>query len=441
MSEKKGFMEKLQAAILPIGNFLATQKHFASISAGLQTIVGITIIAAFVQIASTVVGMFAEGGALANLLGFSLAFAPGLQKILQMPYDMTMGLIAVITSFAIAYNLAKAYGMKQMNAGIVAMLMFLLVAAPVKTVILADGTTFTGLASTWLASTGLFTSILVSIASVEISHFAIKRNWVVRMPEVVPQFLQDSFSSMIPLLLNVIVIYGINVLLSLIGMDVPTIIFAVFAIPVTLVIGSVPGMFVVITFALLLWTVGVHGSMIVYPFLIPIMVGAITQNAELVAQGQAPLFNAVFLMGALGSVGGTGNTLGIALWAKFKAKSEQLKAIGNASYIPGFFGVNEPVIFGFPIAFNPLMAIPFILQGIVVGLIMLLLFKVGFLVPGFIMIMALMPMGVGEFFGTLSWKNALFPYLMLPVTLLVYLPFLNVYDKQLLEKEAAAKAQ
>ena len=82
----------------------------------------------------------------------------------------------------------------QLNTGIVAMLMFILVVAPLQTVALADGaSTFTGIATTWLGAPGLFTAILLSLASVEISYFAIKRNWVVRMPEVVPQFLQDSF--------------------------------------------------------------------------------------------------------------------------------------------------------------------------------------------------------------------------------------------------------
>ena len=75
MSEQNGFMGKLQNVILPIGTFLTNEKHFASISAGLQASVGISIIAAFVQIAKTVIGMFAEGGVLANALGFSFSWA------------------------------------------------------------------------------------------------------------------------------------------------------------------------------------------------------------------------------------------------------------------------------------------------------------------------------------------------------------------------------
>lgn len=441
MSEQNGFMGKLQKVVLPIGTFLSTEKHFASISAGLQTSVGISIIAAFVQIAKTVIGMFAEGGVLANALGFSLSWAQTAQTVLSVPYDMTMGLIAVVIAFSIAFNLAKYYKMNQLSAGVVAMLMFILVVAPVQTVTLADGTsTFTGLNSTWLGAPGIFTGILLSLASVEISYFAIKRNWVVRMPDVVPQFLQDSFSNMVPLLLNVVVLYGLNATLKLtIGLDIPSVIFALFAVPVSMILGSVPGMFVVIIFALLLWTVGVHGTMIVYPFLIPVMIGAITQNAQLVAQGQAPVFNAAFLFSAVALAGGTGNTLGLALLSKYKAKSEQLKAIGNVSWVPGIFGVNEPVIFGLPIAFNPLLAIPFVLQGLIVAIIVWAGYSVGFLTPGFILIMSLMPIGVGEFLGTLSWKNALFSWLMVPVTALIYYPFFKAYDAQLVAKEAEEK--
>lgn len=442
MNEQKGFMGTLQRVILPIGNFLSNEKHFASVSAGLQATVGISIIAAFMQILQTVIAMFGAGGIIATSFGIEFGWAGTVSTILKVPYDMTMGLLAVIAAFAIAYNLAKYYKLNQMSAGLVAMIMFIMVAAPVETVTLADGaSTFSGLPSSFLGAPGLFTAIIVSLLSVEITNFCIKRNWVIKMPDVVPQFLQDSFTSMIPLLLNVIIIYGINVVLGLINpaLNIPTAIMAVFMAPVSAVLGSVPGMFVVIIFALLLWTVGVHGTMIVYPLLLPIMIEAIFTNGALVAAGQAPVFNASFLFGAAAIAGGTGNTLGLALLSRFTAKSEQLKAIGNASIIPGIFGVNEPMIFGVPIAFNPFMAIPFVLQGLVVALLMWLAYSFNLMTPGYILIMALMPIGVGNFLGSMDWRNFVFAWLMVPVTALVYYPFFKIYDAQLVAKEAEAK--
>ena len=442
MSENKGFMGKIQKWILPIGNFLSTEKHFASVSAGLQATVGISIISAFMQIAQTVVAMFAPGGIIAVNAGIVLDWAPAVSAILKVPYDMTMGLLAVIAAFAIAYNLAKHYKLNQMSAGIVAMLMFIMVAAPVQTVVLADGTsTFSGLETIWLGAPGLFSAIIVALLSVEITQFCIKRNWVVKMPDVVPPFLQDSFTSMIPLLLNVIVIYGLNVALSLINpaLSIPTVIAAVLMAPVNAILGSVPGMLIAIIFALLLWTVGVHGTMIVYPLLMPVMMTAIFTNGALVEAGQSPVFNAAFIFGAVAIAGGTGNTLGLALLCRYRAKSEQLKAIGNASIVPGIFGINEPMVFGVPIAFNPFMAIPFILQGLVVGLIMYLAYTFNLLTPTYILMMSLMPIGVGNFFGTMDWRNFVFAWLMVPVAGLVYYPFFRVYDAQLVEQERIAK--
>ncbi|MFV0392868.1 MAG: PTS sugar transporter subunit IIC [Coprobacillaceae bacterium] len=438
MKEKKKFMEKLQQWILPVGNFLSSQKHFASISAGLQATVGISIIAAFMQIISSVVQMFGEGGAIADAIGTSFNWTDNVVNLLAIPYDMTMGLLGVVAAFAIAYNLAKHYKMKQMSTGIVSMLMFVMVVAPVQTIMMPDGvTTFRGLDFTWLGSAGLFTAIIISLVSVEISHFCIKRNWIIRMPDVVPQFLQDSFTSMIPLLLNTVVIYGIHVGISYLDstLTIPSAINNILMTPVSSFLGTVPGMIVVVVFALILWTVGVHGSMIVYPLLIPILVEATVTNATLVAQGQSPVFHPCMLFGALAIAGGTGNSFGLSLLCKFKAKSEQLKAIGNVSWIPRIFGVNEPVIFGVPIAFNPIMAIPFILTGPVIALLMYLAYSFGLMTPGYILIMALMPIGISGFLGSMDIKNMLFAWVMIPVTMLLYYPFFKVYDAQLLKNE------
>lgn len=442
MNEQTGFMGTLQRIILPVGNFLSNEKHFASVSAGLQATVGISIISAFMQILQTIVAMFGAGGIIATSFGIEFGWAMTVSTILKVPYDMTMGLIAVIVAFAIAYNLSKYHKLNQMTGGLVAMIMFIMVAAPVKTVLLADGTsTFAGLDATFLGASGIFTAIIVSLLSVEITNFCIKRNWVIKMPDVVPQFLQDSFTSMIPLLLNVIVIYGINVILELIdpALNIATAISVVLMAPVSAVIGSVPGMFIVIAFALLLWTVGVHGTMIVYPLLLPIMIEAIYVNGALVAAGQAPVFNSSLLFGAAAIAGGTGNTLGLSLLCRFNAKSEQLKAVGNASIIPGVFGVNEPMIFGVPIAFNPFMAIPFVLQGLVVALIMWLAYTFNLMTPGYIMIMALMPIGIGNFLGSMDWRNFIFAWLIVPITAVVYYPFFKIYDAQLVAKETQAK--
>ena len=70
------------------------------------------------------------------------------------------------------------------------------------------------------------------------------------------------------------------------------------------------------------------------------------------------------LFGIINCCGGTGNTLALCVMGLF-SKSEQLKAVSKAAIVPGLFNINEPVIFGYPIMYNPIMCIPFILNPVI----------------------------------------------------------------------------
>ena len=72
--------------------------------------------------------------------------------------------------------------------------------------------------------------------------------------------------------------------------------------------------------------------------------------------------------------------------------------------------------------------------------ITLLAYKVGFLVPGFVPIMTLMPMGFASFLATLRWQNAIWDYLMIIPAGLVWYPFFKAYDNQLYKQEQEALA-
>ena len=54
-------------------------------------------------------------------------------------------------------------------------------------------------------------------------------------------------------------------------------------------------------------------------------------------------------------MGGSGSTLGLVIFIAFFAKSAQLGALGKAALVPSFFNINEPIIFGLPVVYNPFM--------------------------------------------------------------------------------------
>lgn len=441
MSEKKSILDKLQSVLVPVGNFLATEKHFASVSAGMMATIGLTLIGAIFQIIANppvTAEMMAQGGILPTLFGGWYNFATKYKDILMVPYNMTVGLFAVSAAFAIAYQLSKKYDMPAMSGGIVSMTLFLMVAAPAKVYTLVDGSTVTGINTMYLGGAGLFTAILVALGSVEITRLCRKYNLVIKMPEVIPPFLGESFSALIPLLLNIGLFYGINIVLSMIdpALSIPTAVMAILSAPLG-AINSVPGMLFICTFAALLWCCGVHGTMIIYPLVIPLMIEAFSSNAAAVAAGQKAVFYPVFLFACLSTVGGGGNTLGFVITCLMKAKSQQLKAIGKASIIPGIFNVNEPVVFGTPIVFNPIMMIPYVGGTLILGIIIWISYMIGFQDPGYILILSVLPIGIAGFMPAMSLKNAFFQILMIPVMALVWYPFFKIYDKQLYEREQA----
>ena len=176
--------------------------------------------------------------------------------------------------------------------------------------------------------------------------------------------------------------------------------------------------------------------MIVFIAIMPAMMQYLTTNADLVAAGKPPVFAPVALFGALAACGGTGNTLPLVLMG-LRSKSEQLKAVSKASLVPVIFNINEPVTFGFPIMYNPIMAIPFILTPLLTLFFMWIGYAIGFFKPGYVVLLTAMPIGVSEFLTSMAWQNLLIPVMAFVVGFILYRPFFKVYEKQLVAKEAA----
>lgn len=180
--------------------------------------------------------------------------------------------------------------------------------------------------------------------------------------------------------------------------------------------------------------------MILVPIIMPLGIQAAVANGAAHAAGEPLVFYPVALFSYMAIAGGTGNTLPLALLG-LRSKSKQISAVAKISAVPGWFGINEPLTFGMPIMYNPVLCIPYVLNIPVVMLCALILYQVGFLQPAWISISALLPMGMGQYLSTLRWQNAVGDYLMLIPATLIYYPFFKIYEKQLIAKETAEAAK
>ena len=125
----------------------------------------------------------------------------------------------------------------------------------------------------------------------------------------------------------------------------------------------------------------------------------------------------------------------IASW--IAARSEQMKSITKLATVPGIFNINEPVIFGLPIVFNPYLLVPFILAPLAAFYVTYAAIAIGFMAPfGAVQVPWTTPPIIA---GLLldGWQGAVIQIINLALATVIYLPFVRLQDSKMLEEERA----
>lgn len=421
------FMKKLEEISFTVSGM----PSFSALSNGMGGAMGFIMIGAVVQVICVIGTTF-----------FDMSTEGQLYQILQVPYTMTMGILAFFLAFNVANGYAKNLKMKSpVMCGLSAIVYFFLVACPLQTATLSDGSTIKAINIDNMGGTSMFVALVIAFASVRIHKFVVDHNWVIKMPDSVPEGILNSFNSIIPVGVNILVWYGIATILNVVSdgaLTLSSLIIRVLSIPVNFLI-SVPGMFVVNALICFLWFFGIHGTGVVFTVIMVPMFMAYQTNAALAAQGLPLEFSPVFLFSAVSIIGGTGNTLPLVVLG-LRAKSKSIKAISKAGLVPNVFNINEPVIFGMPVMYNAILFIPYLLNVVVITGLYYLAIHFGLVALPQVLILTTLPILFAVFMSTLDFKNVIFAALMFPVAMLIWYPFFKIYDKQCYENELAEEA-
>ena len=167
------------------GEKVVGNKGIQAISSGMMMVMGVILLGAVFQLLAVIL----------QTIGI-IDQSSGIYSALMVPYKVSMGFISLYVAFTIAYSYAKSLKMQALMAGLNSILIFLIAAAPIKTVELAGeaGGTFTGMDTMALDAKGMFVAIIVALTSVQLTHFFEKHHLVIKMPDAVPEFLQDTGS-------------------------------------------------------------------------------------------------------------------------------------------------------------------------------------------------------------------------------------------------------
>ncbi len=423
------FFDFIENKIAPVAGAFASQRHIGAIRDGFIGAMPFMIVGSFLLVFAfppfSADTTFAFGQ-------WWLAMSKEYFDVIMTPFNMSMGIMSCYISAGIAYNLANHYKLDALPTALLALMTFLLIAAPME-----GGQ----LSASFMGGTGIFTAIIVAIYVTELTRFLKVNNIGIKLPEQVPQKIRQSFDLLIPAMIVIFTIYPLNLMLQgQLDMILPEAIMALFK-PLISASDSLPAILLAVFVAHALWFAGIHGAAIVSGIMAPFWLvnlglnqDALAAGAELPATFIEPFWSFFIVLG------GSGATFALVL-LYLRSKSVHLKSIGKLCLVPSMFNINEPVIFGSPIVMNPILFIPFVGVPMLNATIAFIAVKTELIGKVISLVPWTAPAPIGAAWSA-GWQmsNGLLVIGLLALDLVLYYPFFKVYEKELLKQEEADAA-
>lgn len=370
-------------------------------------------------------------GSVATLIsvfrGFGLSFLPDLSML----SSFSFGLFGLFLAYQLPCIIMekKKHRKVARQAGLAGLGLFLLLVYPsfneegnlvLTTANLGAGGMLNALVS------GYITAIVFNIF---VKHSLFKED------SALPSFIITWFDSIIPWTLCLL--FGILLTFTL-EFDLIEAIRALL-LPISAFSQSFGGFILVVTLILFMYSFGIS-AWIIFPLLSLIWMEGQNANLALVAQGLPPTNVHTYEVFQMCFIGGQGATLALCLFMTFLAKSKRVKTVGRAALIPSIFNINEPIVYGAPVAFNPTLMIPFWFAGLANCIIVWIAFSSGLCTVPVEPFRMTMPSLLYAPLALKSISGLILHLVCFTATAVIYYPFFKVYDKQCCEQDENKKS-
>ena len=358
----------------------------------------------------------------------------------------TFAVLALIVVLSITYKFVENEGCDAMMASILAMSTFLILLPPE---IKAENGTIVGnvIPKAWVGSNGVITAILVAFFVAHVCVYCEKNHIGIKMPDSVPQGVAKAFSALVPgmiLFTSAAVVYGLCHYIG--ATTLPELVFKVIQTPLQGLSDTLAGGTIIVGLQSVLFWAGIHGPNVVGGVVGPLLIANSLDNQALLDAGQTLLNNpqAKIITCQINDVfvksGGCGLTLGLLIAGLIRSRSEQIRSLTRMAFVPGLFNINEPIIFGLPIVFNPYLLVPFVLVPLIALFVTYFAIVTGFMAPfSAVQVPWTTPPIIAGFLLD-GWQGAVIQIINLVIATAVYFPFLQAQDKALLKEEQANAA-
>ncbi|MFT4004682.1 MAG: PTS cellobiose transporter subunit IIC, partial [Lacrimispora sp.] len=420
-------LSKLESVLMPLAEKIGKNKYLIAIRDGFLLSMPLLIVGSFFLL----IANFPIPGWTDFWARF---FGENWDSYFAKPTDATFSIMAVLAVVGIGYSFSEQMKVDRLFGAAVSLVCWFLI-MPYK--ILVNDTAVSGIPLGWVGSKGIFVGILAAFLSVHIYAWVNKKGWIIKMPDGVPPTVAKSFSALIPAGVSVLVFFILNIVFAMTPYgNAFNFVFTILQTPLLKLGNTLPAMVIAYIFLHLFWFFGVNGGSVVGAVFNPILQTLSAENLTAFQAGQ-PLPNIISqqFQDLFATFGGCGSTLSLLIAMLFFCRSKRIKELGKLAFIPGLFGINEPIVFGLPILLNPMMLIPFMLVPTINIVISYFCMSIG-LVPlcSGVAIPWTMPVILSGFLAT-GWQGAILQLLLLILGVFIYMPFIKMMDKQYMEDE------
>lgn len=417
--------------LLPVASKLNNIRAFSAIRDAFLQILPFTLVGSFAVCINNV--FLSPNGIVGRFLVVSFPAIVKIQPLFESILVGTITIMSLLVVFLVGRNLTKEYGCDDLKGGLTSVVVFFIFYPPALRI---EGESLVTM--TYFGAQGLFMAIIVGLlVGWSFSRLSKIKQFKISLMEQVPPEVINSFMVVIPVTIILIVAASINFLLISIAPEgINVFIYQFLQTPFSKLGASPISLLLVALTAQLLWAVGIHGISAVSP-----ISGALYAEANLVNMNYAMANGTTFgtpypftwlsIWEHYGSVGGSGNTLGLLLAIllvayRYKGRRRQdFSQVAKLSLFPGFFGINEPLLFGLPVVLNPILIVPFILAPMVNMSIGMLTIALKLVPPGVLDAGWTTPQPLKQFVASGgAWQAIIAQIVCLAISTLIYFPFI-----------------
>lgn len=424
MISSHAFLNNFEKHMVFIATKIEQNRFISSIKNGMISLMAILMVGSISLIVTGLGSLFSPDSA-------GSRFFTQYSELLQLPFTFTFGLLSIYCAVTVSYHHTQRINVAPL---------YPMISAVMVTLILNSKMVNGSVNIAFLDSRGLFVAIISSLATVEFISWAYRKKITIRISGL-PDMIAKTFESIFPLLFVVIVACSVSIASqAYFNHQIVPELFTTALAPAISGIDSVWGVFTIIFLEMVFWFFGLNGYAILIGFTLPFMTQYLSLNAANFAQGLPTEY--VFTegwWGAFAACTGSGITGAIAILG-LMSKAPQLKAAGKAAIVPSLFGISEPVVYGFPIAFNPYFFFPFVLGTPILASLIYLIFDAGF-IGGPVAQVGGIPTPIAQYFITMDWRAPILAVLIIVAGMMMYYPFFKMYERSLLKKESQLSAE